>query len=1544
MKHSLTKRVRIALVIFVLCSVPFLFNLLGIDFSSQNLTLTPDMFSHGLIKVDLLFQALSGALHHALLEWTAVCIAVIAALTSFLHYSIRRDVTVPIIGMALFCAGMVDAFHTLAALRLIEANAPNTNFIPFTWALSRIFNASIMIIGASISLWIYRQSHSQHDNKAARVHGLPTLAFIGVLFVALAYGVVHYAAISATLPQTMFRDALITRPFDVLPLALFLFGGTLFWVWFKQDKTIIKFALMLSIIPEVITQLHMAFGSVALFDNHFNVAHSLKIIAYGCVLAGLLIDLVRQIPKQRLQASSDHIQSDTAFKTTIAKESLLEVGKARHPLGLKLPVAAFTLALCVALVVSFSFYLESERLILKQETEELKFETKLAEPLLAQIYSQSASDVIFLSRMPPIQGLIKSISQSDKLNYRLWQNRLERTFEEMLSSKRLYAQIRYIGISDQGRELVNVQRNNKGIHRAPISRMERVGKLDFFTSTLKVSLGDVYFSPVHPQAVSGNAVSGNAVEPVKKIVHVTTPIFDAATGLPFGLVEISVDFGAFLKGFIEKDLAQFSVYLANENGDLLSYPGNTSHSGEQQINLHSLQQSFPELVPLIEQGINTQAFNRLDDAYGKTRASYFRQLSFSQYGNSHPLLLLLQHKKGTTGAELETFRNRSLILGVSLALVALALAVLASRRVTQPLTQMTDAVQRYEQTGKLDSLPTESSDEIGVLARSFHNLLSRINTSLKAQEQSAQRAEESSNRLQAILDSAVDSIITINHKGHILSFNTAAEEMFGYKEVDVCNHPINLLIPEKSSEEHLDYLDSYLDSSNIGIGRELTGQHKNGLQFPIHLATSEVKNHQGRIFTCLIRDITNSKKVERHLIEAKEEAESAARYKSEFLASMSHEIRTPMNGVLGMLGLLLRSELKQDQYHHASLAQTSAESLLTLINDILDFSKIEAGKLDLELLDFNLRSSIDEFAESMGHKAQEKGLELVLDVTHIHQSMVKGDPGRIRQVLTNLVSNAIKFTDQGEIVIRAALTDEKGDVLRLHCSVQDTGIGIKENKMNSLFESFTQVDASTTRKYGGTGLGLAISKQLCELMGGQIYASSIAGKGSCFEFDILLQSSAQSHLVMPEVDINDVPILIVDDNATNREVLRGQLLHWGAQVTEAAGAQIALSLMEKQLLDSSNPRFTVILLDMQMPEIDGGELGNIIRADNRFDDSKLIMMTSMSQRGDAKRFAQLGFDGYFPKPATTSDLFDALSVAIAGGDVLAQAKPLITSHYLKTLEKNQIKPEVSHHWPENTRLLLVEDNYINQKVALGVLDSLGLTADMAGNGLEAITSLQESPNDAPYHLILMDCQMPEMDGYEATRAIRQGKAGEGYKALPIIAMTANAMKGDKEKCLDSGMNDYLSKPINPGTLEQKLSAWLLENEYNQPKPAPTQSPPVNKVWDKPDALIRLHGSEELLQLIAKTFIDEAPEQKTQFLNAYTGSDWETLERLVHTTKGVAGNISAPAMLDISNQVEICCRDLDLPSLHNKWPEFLSGYQALVEHLQEYLQEAENPVE
>jgi len=763
------------------------------------------------------------------------------------------------------------------------------------------------------------------------------------------------------------------------------------------------------------------------------------------------------------------------------------------------------------------------------------------------------------------------------------------------------------------------------------------------------------------------------------------------------------------------------------------------------------------------------------------------------------------------------------VIAMSVLLYLLLGKILLSR--IEQLHRFTKNIEQGDWDYKIENL---GNDEIGDLGKNFNSMVDTLSKSMTSIERLNEESElrklalselkENSNQLALVIDSTAAGVWDWQVQTGEVVFNERWAEIIGYTLDELSPTSIDTWMNNANPDDLKrsgELLEKHWSGKTSRYVFEARMKHKKGHWVWIFDSGKVVEWHDDGKPKRMIgthQDITKRKNNEKMLIEATKQAEQAAIAKSEFLASMSHEIRTPMNGVLGMLGLVIDTDLSDEQQHRINIAMSSAKSLLNLINDILDFSKADAGKIELENIDFNLRTMLGELSETMGLQVQVKNLELILDVTKVEESMVKGDPSRLRQIISNIVSNATKFTAKGEIVIQAELLPNEDSSLRFNCKITDTGIGIPKDKIPNLFDSFSQVDSSTTREFGGTGLGLAIVKKLCNLMNGGISVTSELGKGSSFDFYLTLQKSKKSQQVMPQVDMKDLKILVVDDNQTNREVLRGQLEHWGITIFEAHDGQQALSLCESQF-QSSNPLFDIALIDMQMPNMDGAELGERIKKDKRFAQIKLIMMTSMGHLGDASYFANLGFDGYFPKPATTVDLFGALSVVAKGGEILDEAEPLVTTHYLKTLipvENEGYK--ISLDSIKSTRILLVEDNRINQMVAKGVLNKLGINnIDIANNGIECIEKLKKDVTNTCYDAVLMDCQMPEMDGYEATREIRLGNSGEINKAVLIIAMTANAMADDKQKCLDAGMNDYLSKPIDSSLLIEKLLHWLSDN-------------------------------------------------------------------------------------------------------------------------------------
>ncbi len=669
----------------------------------------------------------------------------------------------------------------------------------------------------------------------------------------------------------------------------------------------------------------------------------------------------------------------------------------------------------------------------------------------------------------------------------------------------------------------------------------------------------------------------------------------------------------------------------------------------------------------------------------------------------------------------------------------------------------------------------------------------------EAHRQAEQALLNAELRFRSLTQSSADAILSADDRGNILSWNSGAERMFGYREEELLGRPLTLIMPPQYRDAHSKGIVGRRASGDarvIGKTVELWGLKKDGTEFPLELSLSAWTTPDGELFGGIIRDITDWRRTAAELAQARDAALESTRLKSEFLANMSHEIRTPMNAIIGLSSLLLDTGLNAEQRDFAETVHHSAEALLVLANDILDFSKIEAGKLDLDIVDFDLRELVEECVQTNAERADRKGLDLACLIRDGVPLALRGDPVRIRQVLLNLVGNAIKFTEQGGVTVRVGVIAVHTDAATIHVEVVDTGIGVPPEARERIFNSFTQADGSMTRKYGGTGLGLAISKQLVDLMGGEIGFDSEPDKGSTFWFNVNLttQPTRTDAAASSRQELRGMRVLIVDDNPINREILALFAGSWGMHADQAEDGRTALARLSSGAKEGRP--FDIAILDFELPDMSGLALAHAISSDATTASVKLALMTSLSQRAHVQTARQHGIAGHFAKPVRQSQVFDCLT-AVASSSVVPAA-----TH--SSIQPNVI-PSVATADPILIGPILVaEDNPVNQKVAIRQLEKLGYKADVAANGREVLEALARTR----YPLVLMDVQMPEMDGFEATAEIRRREGSNHH--TPIIAMTAHTMIGEREKCLQAGMDDYLGKPVKLDDLATVLRRWMAE--------------------------------------------------------------------------------------------------------------------------------------
>jgi signal transduction histidine kinase/CheY-like chemotaxis protein/HPt (histidine-containing phosphotransfer) domain-containing protein len=683
----------------------------------------------------------------------------------------------------------------------------------------------------------------------------------------------------------------------------------------------------------------------------------------------------------------------------------------------------------------------------------------------------------------------------------------------------------------------------------------------------------------------------------------------------------------------------------------------------------------------------------------------------------------------------------------------------------------------------------------------------------------------------------------------------------------------------------------------------------------VGLLVGSAVSERHRIAIELFERTSELQEANSQLLASTQKAEEASRIKSEFLANMSHEIRTPINGILGMAELVLETEITAEQRDYLSMLKSSADSLLRIINDILDFSKVESGKLDLCPMEFNLHDTVGDAMKALALQAHQKGLELAFHIAPEIPEYLVGDSGRLHQVLINLVGNAIKFTPAGEVIVRVQPDPESSDVLRLHFSVADTGIGIPTEKHAIIFEAFSQADGSTTRNYGGTGLGLAISSHLARLLGGRIWLESAEGKGSTFHFTACFKPAHNSIKMLDpaQPELQNFPVMVVDDNDANRRILTDTMKSWGMHVEAAESGEAALQKMNTA--EPTGAGFRLVIVDASMPQMSGFDLAQRIKQDQTLTGTRIILLTSAGQVGDAARCHELGIDAYLLKPIGQPELSSAVLRCLKQGGA--------------DVPGSSMQP-ASREESRQLRILVAEDNLVNQTVILHMLRHLGHLPTIARNGEQAIVELQTGKFD----LAFMDVQMPVMDGLTATRLIRVAERGTGVH-VPIVAMTAHAMKGDKEICLDAGMDGYIAKPVTIKEIQKTISNIFGLQQDSRNRLELTSRPSVS--WDPLKALEKVEGDEILLRELIGIFLQESPRQLSQLSEAIEVADRDGVERTAHSLKGELKYLGLIEAARQASEFERIGREGDLHLAADKFRNFQAEIRAVTAAMHRVLQ-------
>jgi len=1101
----------------------------------------------------------------------------------------------------------------------------------------------------------------------------------------------------------------------------------------------------------------------------------------------------------------------------------------------------------IAILLFLYFEHQHKTTVLQELQSSLTTQASNNQDLLNKTLKNSAADVRFLANTPPISGISRAANNAgfdiqESTSLALWQERLGKIFYAFMSSHPEIAQIRYIGKNNEGMELVRVEKQHgTGATRVvPDKLLQPKGNREYFQKPEKLSSGQIYISDM-----TLNREYGRLDYPLWPTYRIATPVHDEG-GHFFGIVIINYNAQLLFDAFQSEMPDNMSLYVINNNGQYLLHPQDVkSFEFEHKDNASTWQQDFT-------------AISNNDDG-----------ITLKSSAQNQPFLAS-EKRVDLTGDEQQRYINFI---------------------VAMPESNVDKFIAQRRQASTVILL---SIVLVGVIIITIYRkiLVKQVDLSYAQSQYSA------------LIKGSRDAILTLTIEGQIEDWNEATYDVLKLPPFGIAERRLEEVIDTNEQAALTANINACLDGK-ISSALEVNCHTSSGEPLALSVSLSPIRKDKHTIIgaSTIIRDITeqvlNKQELEnlnvsleeqvnartKELEKAKNEAIEASNMKSSFVANVSHEIRTPLNGILGMHNLLKRENLNQKQESYLEMATHSAKSLLMLINDILDLSKIEAGKLEIEALPVNLIDNFSQAANSMAARAMDKNVEIVLDIADIKHPVVIGDGLRLRQILNNLISNAIKFTDKGEIIISAAtIEDAANDGVTLEVSVQDTGVGIDKNKLNQLFKAFSQEDTSITRKYGGTGLGLSIVSNLCALMDGECRVESEKNVGSTFSFSLSLQPIAKKQLSLNQMlNLNNYTIQIAESSDAVKSALNKLLTGWGATTILNEAADTDVDIVISQLGENG---------------VDDTSVTQQIKAvsEQGYNEHFIFTLTFKQRHSlDATKPLPFAYQVIY-RPILPMQLATALS------DLTQE--PLSPISRAIENDKQVYSDRLTAF--EGTHILIVDDNEINQRVAAGILEHYGMEIKLASNGAKAIQMLQET---ADIKLVLMDCQMPVMDGFKATEAIRRGDAGVMYKKIPIIAMTAGAMTGDREECLNAGMNDYLTKPLSAEDLESKTSLWLealpkapFRDQPTQAKSTPSHSSELS-FWDREASLVRLLSNEDLFIKMLDMFEQQTPLLVDEMGQQVQALDFNQIQRSAHKLKGSASAIGATLVLDSARKLE-----------------------------------------